>query len=429
MNRLLTLIALLLATLATNAASSAKVLDEPYSVWVGPTGAKVYSGPGTDYYGTQQLPEGTECQVYEELRDGWLAVRPPEGSYSLVLRSALGEVEEGLAEVIRDQTPSRIGSVVSDQFGSVHIRLEAGEVVTVLDRQGSTNSQWVTIAPPAGEFRYVRATDVTHAPARRVAQLEGADKSENWRGIEVDTVVEPAATASTDSADETIRVVTHDEPTTAPAATTTLAPAPASPPLGSAPLPLDAPFAKKLDHLEVQLSRRVAGPANLWVFDDLEREAALLMSQASTAPEQQAITSIADRLRRFSAIGDRYRSNGAALAASANLPPSSTTPTNSRPGNLATAASDITPDTGVGGFDAVGVLRPVVSKNGNAPPYALVDDSGKIVTFITPSPTLNLQQMLGQRVGVNGTRGFLPQYQNRNIQTARVAPVDGAVRR
>jgi hypothetical protein len=429
MNRLLTLIALLLATLATNAASSAKVLDEPYSVWVGPTGAKVYSGPGTDYYGTQQLPEGTECQVYEELRDGWLAVRPPEGSYSLVLRSALGEVEDGLAEVIRDQTPSRIGSVVSDQFGSVHIRLEAGEVVTVLDRQGSSNSQWVTIAPPAGEFRYVRATDVTHAPARRVAQLEGADKSENWRGLEV----EPAADASSDSG-ETIRVVTHDEPTTAPATSTTLAPAPVTAPLGpsplgSTPLPLDAPFAKKLDHLEVQLSRRVAGPANLWVFDDLERDAALLVSQASTAPEQQAVTNLADRLRRFSAIGDRYRSNGAAIAASANLASNGATAVNNRPGNLSTAASDITPDTSVGGFDAVGVLRPVVSKNGNAPPYALVDDSGKIVTFITPSPTLNLQQMLGQRVGVNGTRGFLPQYQNRNIQTARVAPVEGGLRR
>lgn len=405
MNRLPLFAIVLLATTPFATDSLGKVLDEPYSVWIGPTGAKVYSGPGTDYYGTQQLPEGTECQVYEELRDGWLAVRPPEGSYSLVLRSALGPVEGGAAEITRDQTPSRIGSVVSDQFDSVHVRLEAGEVVTVLDRQGSSNSQWVTIAPPAGEFRYIRATDVTHAPASRTAQLDGADKSENWRGIEVEPTSDSKA-----NPDETIRVVTHDEPSPTPATSTTLAPT---------PLPLDAPFAKKLDHLEIQLSRRVAGPVNLWVFDDLERDAALLLSQASTANEQQAVTSVADRLRRFAAIGNRYRSGGAALAAS-----SATTP-----GNLSTASSDIIPDTNIGGFDAVGVLRPVVSKNGNAPPYALVDDSGKIVTFITPSPTLNLQQMLGQRVGVNGTRGFLPQYQNRNIQTARVAPVDGTLRR
>ncbi|WP_425400476.1 hypothetical protein [Aeoliella sp.] len=397
----------LLILAAATTVSQAEPLDKPYSVWIGPTGAKVFSGPGDDYYATQRLPEGTECQVYEELRDGWLAIRPPEGSYSLVLASALGEEKDGVAEVRRDSTPSRIGSVINDSYSSVHVRLERGELVQVLDKAASRDTQWATIAPPAGEFRWVRKVDVTQTAPRRVATLPGDDSGNDWRGIEVQTADDP------NNDQETIRVVAHDEPE---APTTDAAPLPQPQPTET-PLAADAPFTKKLDRLEIQLSRRVAGPVNLWRFDDLEREAATLLSQATSASEQQAVTSLAGRMSRFSAIGERYR----------NAAPS--TNTSGVTQSIATADAPITPDPALGQFDAVGVLRPVVSKNGNAPPYALVDDSGQVVTFITPSPSLNLQQLLGQRVGVSGTRGFLPEYRSRNIQTARVAPVDGTLRR
>lgn len=374
---------------------AAEPLAEPYPVWVAPQGAEVYSGPGDDYYATQQLPPGTECEVYQQLADGWLAVRPPEGSYSLVLRSALSDIEGGAATVRRDRTPARVGSVLSDNFSSVHVRLEAGEVVEVLDDATRADSQWVAIAPPAGEFRWIREVDVT----RNRGAINDLDPQSDWRGIEKENAthdVEPIAIAEDD---EEVRVVSHSEPQDAEA----------SPPV------TDPTVAGRLDALEIQLSRRVAGPVNLWTFDDLEREAAQLLSQTGSAAEREAVTSLAERMSRFAAIGKRHRQVR-----------NSTDPTAD---SIATAGVPPARDPALQGFDAVGVLRPVVAKNGNAPPYALVDDSGKIVTFITPSPTLNLQQHLGQRVGVSGTRGFLPEYRSRNIQTARVAPVEGTLRR
>ncbi len=129
-----------------------------------PQAAPVYSGPGDDYYATQKLPESTECEVYEELRAGWLAIRPPAGSYSLVLRSALGDLEGDVATVTRDGTPSRVGSVLVDKFSSVHVRLDKGEEVQVIDVDTGDSSQWVTIAPPAGEFRWIREADVVLSP-------------------------------------------------------------------------------------------------------------------------------------------------------------------------------------------------------------------------------------------------------------------------
>lgn len=401
-------IASLILVLAATVCQGGEPLAQPYPVWVNPNGAEVYSGPGDDYYATQQLPPGTECEVYQQLPDGWLAIRPPEGSHSMVLRSALGDIAGGVATVRRDRTPARVGSVLSDKFSSVHVRLDEGEVVMVLDDPTQTDSQWVTIAPPAGEFRWIREEDVT----THRGVVSQVDRDSDWRGIEKqpadEAAEEPSAVEAIrivadadDGSDETIRVVAHDEPTDGKASSDTPT--------------RDRTLAGQVDALEIQLSRRVAGPVNLWTFDDLEREAAQLLSQAKTPAEQQTIHALAERMGRFAAIGKRHRQVRARADPTA--------------GSIATADAPLARDAALAGFDAVGVLRPVVAKNGNAPPYALVDESGKIVTFITPSPTLNLQQHLGQRVGVSGTRGFLPEYRSRNIQTARVAPVEATLRR
>ena len=37
-------------------------------------------------------------------------------------------------------------------------------------------------------------------------------------------------------------------------------------------------------------------------------------------------------------------------------------------------------------YDAVGVLRPVVSRRPGAPQFALVNAQGQVVTFVTPAP-------------------------------------------
>lgn len=389
----------LIAVLSSAALAAAEPLADSYSVYVATRGARVYSGPGSDYYATQELSAGTECQVYEELNDGWLAIRPPAGSYSLVLRSALDTSDGKVAKVARGGTPSRIGSVLVDKFGSVHVRLDEGELVQLTEDGSRDGSQWATIAPPAGEFRWIRADDVVRSSqavnVSATVEIEpNSATPDEWRERPTDESVQQD--------DQPIRAASHNaeeepQPTDAP---TTLS------------LQTSSSFEAQLHELEIQLSRRVAGPVNLWIFDDLQRRAAQLVSSATTSAEQQLVENVANRLSRFESIGKRYRS----------------VQSNSDPTTNSIAAetnSSIAGDSALEHYDAVGILRPVVSQRGNAPPYALVDDAGQIVTFITPSPSLNLQHHLGQRVGVSGTRGFLPEFRSRNIQTARVAPVGG----
>ena len=75
-------------------------------------------------------------------------------------------------------------------------------------------------------------------------------------------------------------------------------------------------------------------------------------------------------------------------------------------------------------YDAVGTLKPVVSKRAQAPRFALVDDHGDVVTFVTASPDVNLQSYVGKRIGVLGNRGFMPEYRRAHVTASRVTPLE-----
>ena len=80
-------------------------------------------------------------------------------------------------------------------------------------------------------------------------------------------------------------------------------------------------------------------------------------------------------------------------------------------------------------YDAVGRLKPVVSQTDDAPRFALVDDKGAVVSFVTPTPDLNLRPYVGMRIGVNGSRGFMPEYRKAHVTAGRVTPIEDRIRR
>jgi hypothetical protein len=90
-------------------------------------------------------------------------------------------------------------------------------------------------------------------------------------------------------------------------------------------------------------------------------------------------------------------------------------------GDHQVAAIEETPDSVR--YDAVGLLKPVVSQREQAPRYALVDDEGKVVSFLTPTPDVNLQPYIGRRIGVNGKRGFMPEYRRAHVTASRITPL------
>lgn len=189
-------------------------------------------------------------------------------------------------------------------------------------------------------------------------------------------------------------------------------------------------FADSLDAVDYQLSRIVAGEPNTWRFDKLRRRATVLLntvsSNAGAADAQRLLAKIA----RFEEI--RYRR--AALTSHGRMRNDShsliTRTLSERvydtmdSSEVVPIPENAAPSADTGRYDAVGVLKRVGSRRRDAPRFALVDPTGDIVSFITPSPDVNLQPYVGQRVGVYGTRGFMPEFRRAHVTAARVTPLE-----
>lgn len=178
-------------------------------------------------------------------------------------------------------------------------------------------------------------------------------------------------------------------------------------------------FEQRLAALELALSATVVQPRESWRFDALRREAAALDSLAGDLSQRDAARRVAERIDRFAEIAGRHRAYGEAPLAgeSPRRSPERVAP----PVRLTKAASA----DADGGHDAVGVLRPVVSKRPGAPKWAIVDSEGRLTVLVTPSPEneQRFESLAGRRVALDGQRGFLSELRQKHLVAERVTPL------
>ena len=127
--------------------------------------AEVRSGPGSDskLYGTNNLKAGDVITVVQERTDGWLAIRPPEGSFSWVqskyLQRIVATQPNYLVQTnVGTKVPVYIGSAVLNTKPTLEsARLTRGSQVKSLGAaQSDGKENWIPIVPPENELRYIR---------------------------------------------------------------------------------------------------------------------------------------------------------------------------------------------------------------------------------------------------------------------------------
>lgn len=133
--------------------------------------AIVRSGPSEESYGTAILPSGARVEVYLETSNGWSGIRPPVGSHNWIPASSAFLLPGGKsAEMVNDQTPAWIGSSIDSTDGlKWQTSLLKSQVVQVLGEKYEKSedepaSLWYQIAPPQGEFRWVRTSILSDSP-------------------------------------------------------------------------------------------------------------------------------------------------------------------------------------------------------------------------------------------------------------------------
>jgi hypothetical protein len=131
---------------------------------------EVRSGPSPKFYATGKLYRGQKVQVVRdrEAPEGWLAIKPPPGSFSWIKSLFLKQVDAQTGVVVAGDVPVpvRVGSSVTNVPPSVEqVKLQRGTQVVILDKPLYADSgAWVPIQAPPQEVRYIPAEAVKAAP-------------------------------------------------------------------------------------------------------------------------------------------------------------------------------------------------------------------------------------------------------------------------
>ncbi len=400
-------IACLLAAAQSAFAQFQEVNDDDstrsYTAIVISQNAEVRSGPGREYYATQPMSEGSRVEVYG-LRSGWLAIRPPEGSFSWLRAddvqldaTAPASSDYTSGTVLRDGVISQVGSQLTQDRDVWQVQLKQNEQVYV-SGEDPANPGWLKIAPPAGEFRWIRASDVRRATAEENS---------------FETSYRPARSGSSTTS-RTNRAATDWTGTT---------------------------VAEQVEKLNQQLTDAVAYAASAEELSELADQAAEALERARDATSRDLAQQLADRAEKFLDIAQRQQQLAQAMTGT-NRGSSSAAPSRlhvdaqniaALPGQQATTAGTdstrTTPTDSEPRYDATGILTPVNSGNTSVPQYALLDETGNLQYYLTVAPGLRLQTFEGRYIGVTGNRGYSPELNARHVTARQVHALDTPIRR
>ena len=66
----------------------------------------------------------------------------------------------------------------------------------------------------------------------------------------------------------------------------------------------------------------------------------------------------------------------------------------------------------------------VKSPKPGSPRYALLGESGEVRCYVSPAPGVNMQRYLGKQIGVNGTRGYMPEQRTSHLMVRHVTTLN-----
>jgi hypothetical protein len=397
-----------------------QAVEFPYTAYVTTDDVYVRSGPSEEYYPTDKLKTGTPVEIYRHDPGGWCAIRPPEGSFSWVSGRFLDKPNrDKVAKVASERVASRVGSRLSDTRDVIQVRLNKDEFVEVLGSETSPEGQderitWYKIAPPSGEFRWIHGKYID--PDYQRSGLSKPPPKDRVARADADVPDEPPPprrfTSSGSANESPLSSTIPPRSSAAAGASGALAP----PPVFRTLSPEEVK--RELEDLDVELSVMLAADPQSWNFDRLRPRAENLQAQAQAGVDRGKARILVGRIAKFEELKrrndavqmvrfDTERRSGPYVRLSSNEP--QVLPTSRGPQR----------------YDGVGRLSPVAAPAAGGPRYALVERDGAIRCYVTPAPGVNLQNYVGQEVGIAGVRGYMPEQRAQHLMAKHVQILEG----
>jgi hypothetical protein len=168
---------------------------------------------------------------------------------------------------------------------------------------------------------------------------------------------------------------------------------------------------RRLQEIDLSLSLMISGDRSQWNLAALKREVEQLIENGATPVDRGEARFMLEKIERFAeAFG--VEDDGS----SPDLPVGSVA---ARKAALEAATAPQ--------YDGTGYLTPVRAARPVAP-YALLDQSGNRLCYVTPVPGFNLRAYENRRIGVFGKRGLLADAGASHLLAERVVDLDKQVR-
>ena len=208
------------------------------------------------------------------------------------------------------------------------------------------------------------------------------------------------------------------------------------------------------EELRIALSLLVTQEIEQWDLAALKQRADTLAEQVSDTALAREIQAMSQRMEEFATLQRRHQqaqegevSSHQVGGASANVPtmtetrsgqtirlPVRTTTSTSRrlrhacwktvlrdiDAAIGSAVAQASADSEDSPYDAEGWLMPVHSTKRVAPPFAVLDDDGRVRAYVTPAQGLNLRRYAKQYVGLIGQRRYVDSLRAPHITAERV---------
>lgn len=132
--------------------------------------AEVRSGAGASdqLYSTNRLHKGDKVEVVRELEGGWLAIKPPAGSFSWINARFVQPLDAAKKTwVVVAHPEARVPLLLGSNIRTTKPTVEGVSVVrgtqlrSVGPMKSADDGRWLPVEPPPAEVRYLRAEAVT----------------------------------------------------------------------------------------------------------------------------------------------------------------------------------------------------------------------------------------------------------------------------
>jgi SH3-like domain-containing protein len=384
----------------------------------------VRSGPGENYYATQQLAKGQTVTVVG-IKFDWLKIVPPDGSYSYVGSVFVDRSGDGsVGKINRNDVNVRAGSSLNAMKTTVQTRLNSGDQVQILGKE----DEYLKIKPPADAYLYISKQFVDPVrPLKDGAQDASATSDSSTTQPSSTLAAAPAAAApaaavaaaapiiGASSDVITTQTPTAPAPTTQPSSTVAAA-ATTQPTVAAGPPPSSEELFGKFEN---EYAVMTVQPLADQKIQPLITEYQSIEKAGDLSDTLKSVVQL-----RIATLQERVDSQNKLLQARAIEKANSEK-------ELALVAeqqelAERVKQTEVDIYTAVGTLEPSSLQLGGATLYRLTDPAtGRTVVYLRSSDQ-SVAGMMGQFVGVKGEATTDPQLALKVISPTDLEQVDPA---